>query len=71
MAGLWLAVLMSPSWPRSLGTLGRELEERIRSDRAAEFIRQIRADSFILSSLPLEVRLPAREAYALALEHTF
>ncbi|GAA6050419.1 hypothetical protein JCM3770_004029 [Rhodotorula araucariae] len=53
------------------GTLGRELKERITGKGAAKLIRAIRADSSILSSLPLEVRLPARAAYAVALRHTF
>ncbi|GAA5836626.1 hypothetical protein JCM9279_000448 [Rhodotorula babjevae] len=53
------------------GTLGRELEGRIKGPGAAELIREIRSDSSTLSSLPLEVRLRAREAYALALKHTF
>ncbi|BGP42556.1 hypothetical protein JCM10450v2_006660 [Rhodotorula kratochvilovae] len=53
------------------GTLVRELKERISGKGAAKLIRAIRADSSILSSLPLEVRLPARAAYAVALRHTF
>lgn len=37
----------------------------------AQLIRAIRSDSSILPSLPLATRQIAREAYALALRHTF
>ncbi|GAA5995861.1 uncharacterized protein JCM10292_004793 [Rhodotorula paludigena] len=53
------------------GTLGHELSEKLTGKGSAKLIRAICSDSSILPSLPPATRQIAREAYALALRHTF